>query len=452
MQATTAQAKATITHKEALGKGQSYEDPEIAVLQGWCGVAETHAIPRIYGRFSATKNKTTHRMDLSARMKKWSTDFGYEINKIYLTNQALEDLVKLNAGHMEAVPHFKTCERGVSIMNCLRRSKEELTEAQRRDKAADDSAGTRGFAEALDLSSSDPRPPPDTLDKFKKAVATLAAKLWALFSEECALYKDVLTLRETLDLDEVGELEDDGHYTPAKIRQYVWAVKYYTRTYFNQTRTPEYFAGRGPFTFPVSRLNLILAEVSSAQPIILPNFPSKWMTTRWGRGGGENTGSQPQEWALKPPGGTWGSPPGNWGPLGGGTGGGGGDRGGGEYSHLNGHIKNFMKDYNAKFHGRVALKKICEAANVNMEALPYLQKYVTGERNDLCYNHVLGICGFHKAGRCQFKHAPKNEIKDDFGGALCKIIKPGVEWMIKNGEPGKRHHEGGDKKRLKGGF
>lgn len=315
-----------------------------------------------------------------------------------------------------------------------------------------DSAGTRGFAEALDLSSSDPRPPPDTLDKFKKAVATLAAKLWALFSEECALYKDVLTLRETLDLDEVGELEDDGHYTPAKIRQYVWAVKYYTRTYFNQTRTPEYFAGRGPFTFPVSRLNLILAEVSSAQPIILPNFPSKWMTTRWGRGGGENTGSQPQEWALKPPGGTWGSPPGNWGPLGGGTGGGGGDRGGGEYSHLNGHIKNFMKDYNAKFHGRVALKKICEAANVNMEALPYLQKYVTGERNDLCYNHVLGICGFHKAGRCQFKHAPKNEIKDDFGGALCKIIKPGVEWMIKNGEPGKRHHEGGDKKRLKGGF
>jgi hypothetical protein len=212
-------------------------------------------------------------------MRQWSTDKGYEINKnVYIAKQSWDDILTLNMAYDESVGHFKTAERGWAFLNCLRRTQAELSEAQRKDKAVEESEGNRGFAEALKLSETDPRNPPDTLEKFKKAVATAAAKLWAMFGEKCALYQHMLALRETLELDSVTELEDDGHYTPLKIRQYTWVVHEEVRKFFAQKRHPNDFKGAGPYNFPKSRLNLEMNAMSNATEIIRSTFPGKWMS------------------------------------------------------------------------------------------------------------------------------------------------------------------------------
>ena len=93
-----------------------------------------------------------------------------------------------------------------------------------------------------------------------------------------------------------------------------------------------------------------------------------------------------------------------------------------------------MQEYNEKFKGRVAVKKICDSAKIQLSDLPYLSKFITQEGNMLCYNHVLGTCGYSKK-KCRFKHVPSAAIPDDFARALCNKIEPGVQYLLRNGTP-----------------
>ena len=78
------------------------------------------------------------------------------------------------------------------------------------------------------------------------------------------------------------------------------------------------------------------------------------------------------------------------------------------------------------------LAQICNAAKIKINALPWLKQYMEEGRNKLCYNNVLGACS--NGQRCRFVHAPETAIRDDFVAELCKVIKPGVEWLVRNGD------------------
>ena len=78
------------------------------------------------------------------------------------------------------------------------------------------------------------------------------------------------------------------------------------------------------------------------------------------------------------------------------------------------------------------LAQICDAAKIKINALPWLKQYMEEGRNKLCYNNVLGVCSHGQ--HCRFVHAPKTAIRDDFAAELCKVIKPGVEWLVRNGD------------------
>ena len=102
--------------------------------------------------------------------------------------------------------------------------------------------------------------------------------------------------------------------------------------------------------------------------------------------------------------------------------------------HVNIQIKQWMTPYYAKFGSRVSMKQLLIAGNIQRSELPFLRKYINRNgQNDLCYNHVLGECMFHD--KCQFRHAPQDDVPNDFAHALCKVIGNPVEYMV-NTSPG----------------
>ena len=75
--------------------------------------------------------------------------------------------------------------------------------------------------------------------------------------------------------------------------------------------------------------------------------------------------------------------------------------------------------------GRLAeVTAILRDANVNIRALPTIDKFIQGGQNKLCYAFVLGVC--HMGDRCHFIHADHRDITDIFCNNLCPAIRPGV--------------------------
>ena len=78
------------------------------------------------------------------------------------------------------------------------------------------------------------------------------------------------------------------------------------------------------------------------------------------------------------------------------------------------------------------IAQICDAAKIKINSLLRLKQYMEEGRNKLCYNNVLGMC-LH-GQRCRFIRVPKTVIRDDFAAKLCKVIKSGAEWLVRNGD------------------
>ena len=76
------------------------------------------------------------------------------------------------------------------------------------------------------------------------------------------------------------------------------------------------------------------------------------------------------------------------------------------------------------------LRDICDATNIRIPDLPFSSGFMKDGQNKLCYNHMLGSCS-HKKYR--FIHAAAKEADDKFAKALCSAIRPGVDWLVRNG-------------------
>ena len=106
-----------------------------------------------------------------------------------------------------------------------------------------------------------------------------------------------------------------------------------------------------------------------------------------------------------------------------------------------------MDPYLQKFNGRVQLNGIMSAANTSLRDLPSLADCKQGDRNNLHYLGLLGHCPHHANGRCRFDHVPRQAVPNGFADSICRVMGPGVEYMVRNGRnpPGqdnKDHRQG----------
>ena len=113
-----------------------------------------------------------------------------------------------------------------------------------------------------------------------------------------------------------------------------------------------------------------------------------------------------------------------------------------ETAHVYPKKKECLKEYYPKFGGRVVLTEIASVANTRIADFPFLPRFMNGNRNKLCYVHLLGHCPHNQCGRFNFDHAQQREVLDDFATALCQKIKPGVEYMVWNAPTAPGHGVG----------
>jgi len=90
-----------------------------------------------------------------------------------------------------------------------------------------------------------------------------------------------------------------------------------------------------------------------------------------------------------------------------------------------------MKEYHGRFKGRVMMTKILNGANITFDRLPVIQEFINKEskKNELCYNHVMGICSNR---RCWYRHASRAQITNSFAGDLIHICGPGINYVVRN--------------------
>jgi hypothetical protein len=90
-----------------------------------------------------------------------------------------------------------------------------------------------------------------------------------------------------------------------------------------------------------------------------------------------------------------------------------------------------MKDYHARFRGRVMMTKILSGANMTFDQLPVIQEFLNGNtnKNELCYNHVMGVCSNR---RCWYQHATRAQVPNSFAGELIQRCGPGIDYVVRN--------------------
>ena len=93
-------------------------------------------------------------------------------------------------------------------------------------------------------------------------------------------------------------------------------------------------------------------------------------------------------------------------------------------------VTTMMKPYFDKFGTRVQLNDICTGANTRINQLPYLNRFIVENRNMLCYPYLLGHCSYNK---CRFEHPPTHELPTGFIAEVCQAVRPGVEYVVRNG-------------------
>ena len=107
--------------------------------------------------------------------------------------------------------------------------------------------------------------------------------------------------------------------------------------------------------------------------------------------------------------------------------------------HVNDLIKQFMTPYYKKFGNKINIASILEAGGIRRSDLPRLTRYVNANNtNLLCYNCIMGECGF--GNRCTYVkgHAKKHAVPNDFAEHLIRVVKNGVEYLVNYGGTNQR--------------
>jgi hypothetical protein len=344
---------------------------------------------------------------------------------------------------------LKESEKGVSNLTCLPLDHETIVQIMQDEEDEEATKHTRTYTDLKKKMKNITHTPPSNYTELKLNVAMWAAMVWALFTETCPLYTQLMQLYMLLVSNYCDAIQKE--FTGPVVRSVCWAIFEGSKEFFAQVMTPaDFLPGAMVRKWPIACVSMIANDVKYAQLIGRPTYPEEWQAIDRME---DNSGAK------------W---PGNTSGTAGGGKQGGTPRGnvldtskGNQYnfhdprsqpSEGTGHVHPTVAKLLEplwKLHGpQISVKRILMAGNVNWGALPYLHAMVQGNKNLLCYNFICGQCGFKD--RCSFKHVPGSELVDDFAKELCQCLEPGVKQLVKQGPAPDKTGSGGDNGQGKG--
>lgn len=418
------------------------EGAELYAVLGFCGVTDPMHVPSIWRTYYSSASLLTKRGEIQDQMTTWATEQGYSINKIIRFDKPwFTDVVAADFAMGQARATWELMERGFSAQYGLPVTLAYIAKMNAIERAEEETAHTRTLTESLNLAKTDPRRPPMTLEELKKGVATYAAMVYVHFGKYCDLYKKLVTMRETLESHAVEYAENC--YTPAVIMGYWFEVLDKSRIFFfEMLRKSDFDKPQGP-TFPVCSLSALFPIIIAGHGTVNGMFPTKWSSASSATSSGSThaaKGGQPtmqlpptnvatggHQFPAPPTTGStqYGAPlaaamPDNNKPP----------AFVDKFGHCHPIVRAEFADYHKAFGGKLQLTLLCKHSDITLDQLlgQHSFKDESGT-NTMCYSYVLGVCNLK---RCTRVHPPATALGSDFLRDLCKQLKKGRDFLIKN--------------------
>ena len=448
------------------------EGAELYAVMGFCGVTDPNLIPPIWKtHYHSTATLLTKRQEIEEQLLAWSAETGYAINKLIALNKDwFADVKAVDLAKGEARASFGSLDRGFSAQCALAVTLGYLSSMKERERAEEDTAHTRTLAERLNLSKTDPRPPPVTLEDLKKGVATYAGLTFIHFGNGCDLYVQLMDILHTLYCDGVEHVKE--RYHPTLVVGYWFEILDKSRMYFYPMLRKSDFDKLGGPTYPVCTLSSLLQPIIAGREVENIAFPLKWRnalsTTKptgviHGLGGMQSSGAgaraasvsfgtstyvgnnakgyeaatKKQARPTTPPsssGGAWtrqtsfpSAPPDTSTPPSFGT--------GDKLAHCHPTVRQQFGDYHKMYGGLPRLQLLCKHSKIKIADLLMQNSFQNPAdgSNNMCFNHVLGIC---TNPNCRRVHPRYTDLISDYVRDLCRQLKKGMDFMLQNPDSG----------------
>ncbi len=395
-----------------LTKGKELEAAEKIQICGWSGVPSFVDASPVWRELAATTSLTTRRHIVHKLLKEFERDLGLPVNHTtFFPEKFFTEVLGLKVNCDEAVATYRNLGRGFSAQNCLAATLAYIAEQTDLETAQAESKNQRTYDESLRIgkAAAVQRLPPGEFESFKLATATYAALLRGFFTPCSPLYKDVLAIRQAMELPQVAQKQE--FYTPAVLYPHWYAILTYSRAFFSVKVDADDLQAQPP-RYPSSMLSAVIPALINAKAWEDATFPMQWKSLLL----------QPP---MPPSGGAWSRGPPNHHKRGGGHGNEQQSSTGGPLDHCHPIIRKEFKVYHDTFGGVVKLVQLCDASNASINDLPYLNAY---GRDNMCYSYIMGLC---QGKNCERPHVEKDKLPPDFVNELCAKTKAGREYLIR---------------------
>lgn len=424
-------------------KGTKYLDgSELYALMTMCNVMTPAGIPTIwkwlYGSSATPKQK---RAEVKKQMVAWATKNAKQINPlIFLEKSWLEDMNEMNLSAGEGRATYTNIERGWSLHAILAVTVDYISKQERKERAAANTHHTRTMSEEEQLSKSDPKAPPKSIEELKLAVGTAEALTFVCMGPQSDIYRKLDMLWEALHGPDV--IYALKCFTKEVIISYWFDLLDATRQYtFKEQSKEDFESTQGPI-FPRLQIQHILEAIKAGRKVENGMLPYMWK--KLGGVQGQQDHQPPPQYQLPPPAvpkpNGFGVParqeaaPGRQ-PF--------NDR----TNHCHPLVLQAMKGVHKITQGVVdneTLNKLVQRSGLKHFQLPFMTNYKSaGGKNNLCYCHILGHCAF--GTNCKKAHVTKDQMRDDFVAKLLgpQGLKDGIDYFVRNPSSGSKRPAGG---------
>lgn len=434
---------------------------DIAAIKGFSHLTDTTKVQAFWKTTQGVRNNKVIRQELDRGMELWSQVTGAEIEQgRYFPEDILNCIIKVDFCPGEPVPTFATVDKGLGPLPCRPWTSGEIEADQSKEKAAEQTAATRTYNEWLQLEARPPKNPPATLLELRIMIATFCALLWTLFGDQCDLYKKCFDIY--LKLKDKYIAMQSWYFSSHRCREITWAIIVDSRRYFSERLHPSALMAASP-AFPQSYLGTVLVNIQEMNAVKRGEMPLAWQNlSNAGLQAAPVPGGQMQKLPLSfshaplqhpvflnpqvplPPAPTFYHPT-TTAPTPTPTVAGSGGYSGNTQdpvAHVHPEVRAVFQPYWKKYGLNVAFTEVMNAAGCEWEHIPYLKDLwdKKKQRSLLCYKHLCGQCpkkncplgkvGGHVA-YTDSKVQPHQALFLELAGKL----KPGVDYVVRNGLP-----------------
>ena len=241
----------------------------------WSGQTSKDDINELWVDLAEVTDISRARQLITKAVMKAARDFKCEISPIFLSDQTVKDIMKLNLSP-SPVAEFHSLNEGITILEFLEKTPEEVIRLKRESEAQEDSSHTRTLSESRKMKRNHPKSPPTSIYHMKELLATYAMFLQALFTKDCQHYKTVWEARRTLLAltNKVSKLSEETWSI------LTWCIIDDARQFFSAVVDQSDFDENGRAdNLPTSLLVYHTTQLRMLQPFMPHDFPDQWRAT-----------------------------------------------------------------------------------------------------------------------------------------------------------------------------